>query len=536
MQCYGLMGPAKLLRTVLDCEHPMDTAQPLLEPATPTEPAKNRGGRPKGSLNKKVKEAPKPAPLTLEQKRLMLQHFPELFLGDKPYQWQTDVLTELNFRDSRVALKAANGSGKTSSIVMSAILWHMMRFPGSQTVCTAGVYRQVVDVLWPVLRVKTLGLGGEQLGWRVTENKIIYTAPALEGQPPNEPAMCVGFSADKPESAEGWHARGPSANLLYVIDEAKAVSDGIFDAMERCQPTRVLEVSSPGGRAGRFYERFAKADSRYKLFTVTAYDCPHIKREWIEQQIATYGIKSPIIQSMIFAEFGDEDANTLVLSPAVLQRAIASPGMKTGTQLKAGCDFAAGGDENVIMITEGNAFKERIAWREKDTMAAIGRFITEFKRAGLEASSIWGDGSGIGIPMCDALREAGWGINRVNNGDAAWDDHKFANRGTEMWVAFARLVETGKVIIPKDDEVLHRQLTTRRLEHNSRGKLIVERKEKMRERGLDSPDRADAIILAFTGGGASFDSYTAKYGKRVTLADIDGDVDDEEHTIGAWAG
>lgn len=516
------------------------SASPAL-PALPIQPAAKKGGRPKGSLNRKTLlkaaiAAKAPPPVSDAEKQIMLQYFPALFLGDKPYQWQTDVLTELNWRGSRVALKAANGSGKTSTIVMSTILWHMMRFPGSQTVCTAGVYRQVVDVLWPVLRNKVNGLGGESLGWRITENKLFYTAPHADGKPPNEPAMCIGFSADKPESAEGWHVRGPSANLLYIIDEAKAVQDGIFDAMERCQPTRVLEVSSPGGRAGRFYERFAKADARYKLFTVTAYDCPHITKEWIDQQIATYGAKSPIIQSMIFAEFGDDDSSSLVLPPAVLQRALASPPQKLGTELNAGCDFAAGGDENVIQIIEGNTPKLRISWREKDTMSAVGRFVTEFKRHGLKAENIWGDAGGIGIPMCDALREAGWAINRVNNGDAAWDDHKFANRGTEMWVSFARLVETGKVALPKDDEQLYRQLTTRRLEHNSKGKLIVERKEKMRERGLDSPDRADALVLAFSGGGQSFDAYSAKYGRKVTLSDLDDMAGDDFQQDGAWAG
>jgi len=464
-----------------------------------------------------------------------LEYFPELFLAEKPYIWQFNALKSIGRRNSRTAIKAANGSGKTSAIVMATVLWHMLRFPGSQTVCTAGVYRQVVDVLWPVLRNKSNGLGGEAMGWRVTENKITYTAPTMDGQTPCEPSMCVGFSADKPESAEGWHARGPSANLLYVIDEAKAVGDGIFDAMERCQPTRVLEVSSPGGRAGRFFERFHKQDRRYNLFTVTAYDCPHIKREWIDEQIANYGMNSPIIQSMIFAEFGDEENGSLVLPPAVLQRAVSSPPAKVGTDLKAGADFAAGGDENVICCMEGNAVKEIIKWREKDTMSAVGRFITEFKRLGLKAENVYADGSGIGIPMCDALREAGWTVHRVNNGEAAHDGHKFANRGTEMWVKAARLIETGKLVVPTDDEVLHRQLTTRHLGHNSKGKLIVESKEAMRTRGLGSPDRADAFILAACGGAQEWNAYMAKYGRRVSFSDIDGDLS-EHLTDGAWAG
>ena len=494
-------------------------SEPTPTPTTPPVAVAVGGGGKKARAAKKSALPAKPVKakeLPISEKKLMLQYFPELFLGQKVYKWQFEVLAALNYRDSRVALKAANGSGKTSNIVATAVLWHMIRFPGSQVVCTAGVYRQVVDVLWPCMKNKANGLGGTEMGWEFTENKIRFQSP-LAG---SEPSLCVGFSANDPEKAEGWHARGPHNNLLYVIDEAKGVDDKIFGAMERCQPTRVLVTSSPGGRSGAFYEIFRRADERYDLFTVTAHDCPHITKDWIDQQVTIYGEKSPLIQSMIYAEFGEDDATSLILQPNVLQRCLSSPPAKSGTMLWAGCDFAAGGDENVICIREGNFVKQTICWREKDTMTAVGRFITEFKRAGLKADNIFADAGGIGIPMCDALREAGWDVRRVNNGEAARNPEHFANRGTEMWSQFARQVELGRVVLP-DDELLHRQLTTRRLEHNSKGKLIAESKENMAKRGLGSPDRADAIVLAFSGAGPGMEDYLQKYGKRVSFENLD---------------
>lgn len=480
----------------------------------------------------KTKSPAKEKELPLEEKKFLLEYFPQLWLNRKAYPWQFNVLRDLGYKESRVALKAANGSGKTSAIAVSAILWHMISFPGSLTVITAGVYRQVSETLWPELRKGTELLGGPDMGWEVTENRIRYTAP---GQ--TEISQCLGFSAADPHKAEGHHRRGASQNLLYVIDEAKGVSDGIFLAMERCQPSRLLVMSSPGGRAGAFFKIWDKEDERYDRHTVTAYDCPHIERRWIDEQITAYGPKSAIVQSMIHAEFGEEGEESLILTSTVLQRNLASPPAKVGNTLKAGCDFAAGGDENVIQVIEGNAHKETIRWREKDTMAAVGRFVTEFKRLGLKAENIWGDGGGLGLPMCDAIREAGWNINRVNNGEAARDDEKFANRGTELYVQFARLVETGKISILNGDDVLHRQLTTRRLGFNSKGKLMAERKEDMRKRGLESPDRADALVLAFCAAGVGFDSYMQKYGQRVTLDELDEYMDEGDGgRRGCWAG
>lgn len=471
-----------------------------------------------------------PKELPLNQRLLMLQWFPELFLGKRPYPWCFEALGAMDEPGSRVAVTAANGSGKTTELAAPAILWHMIRFEGGQTVVTAGAYRQVVEILWPVLRNKINGLPSnaeEGWGWDVTESRITYLAPGW-----TQPAICNGFSAEDPTKAEGWHARGAWNTLMFVIDEAKGVSDKIFEAMERCQPTRVLVVSSPGGRSGAFFKICNGQDTRYKVFKVTAYDCPHITREWIAQQIAIYGERSAFIQSMIFAEFGEEEGGSLVLPPRVLQAAVSSPPLPTGTELWAGVDFAAGGDENVIEIREGNHRKDTVAWREKDTMSAIGRFITEFKRHGLQADHIYCDAGGMGIPMCDALREAGWDVRRVNNGEQAHNPDHFANRGTEMWTQYARMVETGKVIVPAD-EVLHRQLTTRGLGHNSKGKLMLESKEKMRERGLSSPDRADAVILAFCGMGASMEEYMTKYGKRPSFGDM---ADEMEEGSGCHAG
>ena len=56
--------------------------------------------------------------------------------------------------------------------------------------------------------------------------------------------------------------RGRRDNLMFIVDEAKACEDGIFHAMERCQPSRILIMSSPGAAAGYFYEAFTKHRER----------------------------------------------------------------------------------------------------------------------------------------------------------------------------------------------------------------------------------------------------------------------------------
>lgn len=421
--------------------------------------------------------------------KFQLENFPELFLGFTPYQWQKDVLRAVNLKGCRVALKAANGSGKTSVVAAAAVVWHLLRFPESLVISTAGVYRQVEDQLWPRIRKYVTGLGGPDAGWEVFSNELRF----------QNGSRAIGFSTNDSGKFEGWHRQGPSENLLMIVDEAKTVPDTIFEAIERCQPSRLLMMSSPGGTEGAFYRAFTKEAHLWQTQTVTAFDCPHLSKEWINEQIDKWGSNHPLVRSMIYGEFMETTGENLVIPYNTLQRTLSSPPEFERGNRAAFCDFAAGGDENVFCLREGNEIKSLVCWRDKDTTAAIGKFIIEFKKAGLSADEIFADAGGMGIPMCDMLRENGWDVHRVNNGERPYNDDQFSNRGSELWFAAARMIEKGEIRMIQD-EALFSQLTTRRAKTNLKGKLMVEPKDEMRSRGLNSPDRADAVVGAMCCG------------------------------------
>jgi len=422
--------------------------------------------------------------------------FAKHILGLSLYPWQKGVLKDLAQQDARVALRAANGSGKTSTVIASILLWHCFCYRKSLSVTTAGVFRQVESQLWPAMRSHVSKLGA---GWEVTSGEIRFIHQS------GDVSRIIGYSATDPGRAEGWHAEDHKYHpLLMVVDEAKTVADPLFEAISRCQPTRLLIASSPGGSSGAFYRAFTKEADMWKKHAVTAFDCPHITPKQIEEVIQRYGEKHPLTRSMIYGEFVDIGNESLIINLNQLQNCITSPpDFKPGTKT-AGVDFAAGGDCNVLCVRDGNKVLPLIAWRERDTMSAVGRFIVEFKKHGLKAEDIYADASGLGMPMCDALAEAGWEVNRVNFGSTAYDPEAYTNRASEMWYGMAKKIEAAEVILPEDDE-LTAQLTCRRSLVNSKGKLGVESKDSMRSRGLASPDRADALALCLDGGNISFD-------------------------------
>lgn len=68
----------------------------------------------------------------------------------------------------------------------------------------------------------------------------------------------------------------------------------------------------------------------------------------------------------------------------------------------------------------------------------------------------------------------------------------------------AKQIESADIILP-DDEELTAQLTCRRSITTSKGKLGVEPKDAMKSRGISSPDKADALALALSGGSERWD-------------------------------
>lgn len=398
-------------------------------------------------------------------------------LREPLYRWQEDVLASLSPRGASVAVKAANGAGKSTRIGAPLALWHAVVFPGSLTIVTAGVYRQVKEQFFPAIR----RFSHLFPNWKFLDTEVeTHTGSRI-----------YGFSTDDPGRFEGWH----NENLLVICDEAKSIPDEIFEAIERCQPARRLLISSPGAPQGTFYRAFTKDRRFYKSFSVTADDCPHIPKEWVDEQIQKYGADSPLVRSMIYAEFNIDGEDGAIVPLRYVERCLASPPPFIDGEIQAFCDFAAGGDENVLAIRRGNKVSIAAAWRDRDTMSAVGKFIRLFEQHGLGNGQICGDGSGLGKPICDRLKEAGWHVRPINNGAPAQDSRHYQNLGAQMWAEGARMIETCSIIIP-DDESLITQLTTRLASLNSRGQVQLESKDSLRRRGCPSPDRADAVLGA----------------------------------------
>jgi hypothetical protein len=400
------------------------------------------------------------------------------------YPKQDEILYSVRDKP-RTAVRAGNGCGKTVT-ASELVLWATACFPDSLVVTTAATSRQVEQQLWAEIHKlynkARCPLGGELLGTMLRFPRIGSRA--------------IGFSTDDPGRFEGWHA----PRMFVVIDEAKSVEQPIFDAVERVlsagEWVRLLVISTPGGPFGPFYDIFAKQGHLYSLHHISALDSPFIRPEWIEERKQQWGESSPLFQSAVLGVFpmGKEDGTVIPL--AHLHRLQEHPPAPSGSELFAGIDLASGGgDETVVAIFQGNQQVALEVWREQDTMVTVGKIRDVIDSFGVPHSNVNIDADGLGGPIVDRLRELGYELAAIHNGAKARNDKRFFNLSAELWANAAETIERGEVAL-FTDETLISQLTSRRWRPRSDGRVQLESKEDMRRRGLPSPDRADATVLA----------------------------------------
>ena len=84
----------------------------------------------------------------------------------------------------------------------------------------------------------------------------------------------------------------------------------------------------------------------------------------------------------------------------------------------------------------------------------------------------------------------------VHFGGGADDPKRFRNRRAELFWRLREALERGEVSLP-DDEELHADLSALRYQFTQDGRIQIESKDECRKRLGRSPDRADALALAW---------------------------------------
>ena len=128
-------------------------------------------------------------------------------------------------------------------------------------------------------------------------------------------------------------------------------------------------------------------------------------------------------------------------------------------------------------------------------MATVGRVVEAVRRHRPVAVRV--DAIGIGAGVVDRLRELGVaGVAGINVSERARNPEQFLNLRAELFDGLRQRFQEGRIRIPDDPDLIA-ELSALRYSFSSSGQVRLESKDELRARGITSPDRADALMLAF---------------------------------------
>ena len=446
----------------------------------------------------------------------------------EPDKWQKDALLDLA-GNPKVAVKSGQGVGKTG-LEAVALLWFLTCFPYPRVVATAPTKQQLHDVLWSEISKwqERSPLLKRVLKWTKT---YVYMVGYEKRW------FATARTATKPENMQGFH----EDNMLFIVDEASGVADPIMEAILGTlsgENNKLLLCGNPTRVSGAFFDAFHADRGLYKRHTVSSRDSIRTNKEHIASMDRKYGKSSNFVRVRVDGEFPSQEDDVFLplswLEQSVrtdvsedTQKGIGAWVDGSGCKVHeperiwsvdVGCDVARFGDDRTVIVYKLNeSLRVYKKYNGQDTTWTAGNIygLCRYLRDVLKAAcpiAVKVDDGGVGGGVVDQLKAF------QRREPEFWEDiyilpvqfgqpvkHKYFYDSTTFMMGVVR-----DLVAPFDDEGTEKpvelvlendtdligQLSCRKYSFVSNGKQKVESKKEMKERGLTSPDEADAVLLA----------------------------------------
>lgn len=451
-------------------------------------------------------------------------------LQRKLWSKQIEILEALK-NHRMVAVKSCHGPGKSFTASCAGAWWldpETHPLGSAFLVTTAPSWPQVEAILWREIRRR---YREGRLRGRITQD-CQWKMGDIGAKRADETEEIIGLGrkpADYDESTfQGIHAR----YFMAILDEAGGIPEALWNsvlALATNENSRILAIGNPDDPNSRF-AKICQPGSGWHVIQISVWDTPNFTKEvidefrkigavpdgyvarndeevpdemaeslvsplWVRDRIKDWGINSPIWIAKVNGEFPDI-SDEYLFPPSLINKAIASDlaGLPAG---RYGLDIARmGTDKSVLYRNRGGQIRLVAEWSKEDTMQSAGRAAQILRSHAPKRVPCTVDIIGLGAGVFDRLREQKLPVAPHQGSQRALNPAKFKNRRSEVYWTFRELMDDGLIDIDPTDEILQAQLGSLKWGVDSSGRIFVEAKEDLRERGLPSPDRADAAVLS----------------------------------------
>ena len=426
-----------------------------------------------------------------------------------PDKWQRDFLVELGEQVRRrrfdginavdpIQFSTASGHGIGKSCLSAwIIIWIRDTRPHSTGTITANTAEQ--------LRSKTFSELSKWHNMSITKHWFQLnagSAGALNMYHKHHSATwgCSGQTCreENSEAFAGQHR--VESTSYYLFDEAGGIPDKIFEVREgglTDGEPMTFDFGNPTRGSGRFHANMlGKFRKRYIKRFIDSRDVAITNKEYLDRMIDDYGIGSDVVKVRVLGQFPSASSHQFISTDdvdAAMSREL-TPAEYNFAPTIIGVDPAWTGDDDfVIMLRQGNNTKLLGFYARNDNDVQMANLIAQFEDDH-QADAVFIDGGfGTGIvSIGHTMGRIDWQI--VWFGEKSLDPG-CANKRADMWEQLRMWIKKGGAL--EDDDIMHADLTGVELVPRLDGKKQLESKEHMKDRGLASPNRADALALTF---------------------------------------
>ena len=420
-----------------------------------------------------------------------------------PDEWQIQILKDISEqlkkgKDLQTAIQEAVASGHgigKSALISWLIHFAISTHENTRGVVTANTEGQLRTKTWPEL--------SKWHNMFIAKDLFTYTATAIFCSDKDYEKTwridAIPWSKNSPESFAGLHNQGN--RILVLFDEASAIDDVIWEVTEGALTDANTEIiwcafGNPTRNSGRFRECFRKYRKFWNTYQIDSRTVKISNKAKIEEWLEAYGEDSDFFKVRVRGVFPSASDLQFISTEIAdkAQKQVYKQGQFDHLPVIIGVDPAwTGSDSLEIVMRQGYYMKSLASIPKNDDDWRMAQLIAQFEDE-YKADAVFIDmGYGTGIYSIGKQLGRKW---RLIEFGGKSNDPVYLNMRAYMWGQMKEWLREGGSI-PPNDQALYDDIVGPEAIIDKNGRIQLESKKDMKDRGLPSPNKGDALALTF---------------------------------------
>lgn len=420
-----------------------------------------------------------------------------------PDEWQIQILKDIGEqlkkgKDLQTAIQEAVASGHgigKSALISWLIHFAISTHENTRGVVTANTEGQLRTKTWPEL--------SKWHNMFIAKDLFTYTATAIFSSDKDYEKTwridAIPWSKNSPESFAGLHNQGN--RILVLFDEASAIDDVIWEVTEGALTDANTEIiwcafGNPTRNSGRFRECFRKYRKFWNTYQIDSRTVKISNKAKINEWLEAYGEDSDFFKVRVRGVFPSASDLQFISTEIAdkAQKQVYKLGQFEHLPVIIGVDPAwTGSDSLEIVMRQGYYMKSLASIPKNDDDWRMAQLIAQFEDE-YKADAVFIDmGYGTGIYSIGKQLGRKW---RLIEFGGKSNDPVYLNMRAYMWGQMKEWLREGGSI-PPNDQALYDDIVGPEAIIDKNGHIQLESKKDMKDRGLPSPNKGDALALTF---------------------------------------